>query len=1129
MKKILLILLLCMISVAYAENITEQYKQQILEPQLRQERLQRNLLVPTEILGDNTARVDTEDISLIIDTFKASKEDTITISISASENINSICFDFPISIDLIRITEIKINKPFWVDEDLKQYEEIINNSICYVGLDVQAEDIYFNAEYLGYGEIKYNISTSLGILDPYLIGYLATDLNLGAYFPFDGNISAIFASKPLSLTNLNTRYIAPSYEGYTGNTPTAPLYTIDNSYSTSSSTGAPYCGAQYYTTYNYNVSKLTADTGLVLELTNYQGSHINYTIPSSCFNVYSDRAYFSIYTTNVNCNLGAVSGYGLYCFDGSNQQLVYEYGGPDGYSRDTIYEIKAFMTNQSGYVAYNNTLPQSAYVNYLNLTAGYVFAVNQNSNDISGNAYNGINSNIVYNSSGANFNGINSSINTTFKPNITNSDSYTIHSRFHTNMKSTPQWVVWKEANQLGDSSFGLGIYSLWGGIACFISTNVTNHWVSYTYTNNTDYTIDCIKSNNNTITMYVNGQFYQSYSTPANEIIRTNGNTYFTLGRDWVNGNYLNGSISQVQIFNRSLSSSEILALSQYNNASNILNETNKALNLDGNSIITIQNISLPTGSSPVYSISYWLYNWTSPSADSAILGTGDNGFVIVRDASNSSRVAMYHNGVAYPAIYATLKSSTAWHHYVWTSNGSTFKSYVDGILDTTTTTTSSYSMAGQPYLEIGGSPTYPTSRRNAMIIDEVMVFNKVLTQNEVNALYNGYNLTPIIGVCNSDPRLAYQIMNIIPYDEKSNSIISADLGINLVAFDGNNTLSFSGSALSTTNLSICTNIPSSYINYVWLVNGTATISKTDYITRIYNLLPFYLNNSNTYIFPVYTLSSGNSSTVQYSWKTRQLQLIDGTMEVYKCLLNGSRNLVESLAVVQGYATANIELYYQPYSYEMIIDGVRYSDANSYSRCHIEGNTNLNYFIDVLPSTMDSTIGLWFTNCNINKTVPNEVQMSWSSNPNDDSNITACIIAQRQEIYGYVEIYRNCTNASYGTMVRSIPNNSNTYNVHGEIYQNGDVGLCRQSVTFNKNDNNTHVFGIAALFAIAILVASLALLYAGDGVKQVLAAIGGLIAAWILGITMLSWETVSLLLGFCIFIVIIARYSRRP
>ena len=103
-----------------------------------------------------------------------------------------------------------------------------------------------------------------------------------------------------------------------------------------------------------------------------------------------------------------------------------------------------------------------------------------------------------------------------------------------------------------------------------------------------------------------------------------------------------------------------------------------------------------------------------------------------------------------------------------------------------------------------------------------------------------------------------------------------------------------------------------------------------------------------------------------------------------------------------------------------------------------------------------------------------------------------------------------------------------NTHIVSGELQQSGSTVSCG-SIEINDLSSDGGSFGISGLFAVFLLVVSMALFFAGDGEIQLAGASAGIVAAWILGILNFPWTVVSAIIIFCIIIVLIGRYGRRP
>ncbi|MBR9676849.1 hypothetical protein GOV04_01805, partial [Candidatus Woesearchaeota archaeon] len=87
---------------------------------------------------------------------------------------------------------------------------------------------------------------------------------------------------------------------------------------------------------------------------------------------------------------------------------------------------------------------------------------------------------------------------------------------------------------------------------------------------------------------------------------------------------------------------------------------------------------------------------------------------------------------------VSATGVSTDEWHHVVATKNGSEYKLYLDGVLNNTVTLAPSGTYTRNWFL-LGSAPSGDTPANfYTGLIDEAMVFSRVLTPQEINASYN-------------------------------------------------------------------------------------------------------------------------------------------------------------------------------------------------------------------------------------------------------------------------------------------------------------------------------------------------------------------------------------------------------
>jgi len=307
-------------------------------------------------------------------------------------------------------------------------------------------------------------------------------------------------------------------------------------------------------------------------------------------------------------------------------------------------------------------------------------------------------------------------------------------------------------------------------------------------------------------------------------------------------------------------------------------------------------------------------------------------------------------------------------------------------------------------------------------------------------------------------------------------------------------------------------------------------SLSLDGYVTRFFSFPSDYdtiVSNNPSYYQPLYLISLGNSSTVTYSWYSTTYDLIDGTMRVYRCNENGSKNLVESTPISSGVAYANIELVNTPYAYDVIVDGVVYQQ--SFYECHPEYSTDVTYYVDFSETPLNPVIGLFLIDCTLVQSGSSDVVMSWGANQYGSASIQGCLVFYGEGgISGLNELSRTCENSTSYTLTGTAP--AGTFNARGEITQGGYTGQCQDVITFDTGRANN--FGIMGLFATVLLVLGGALLFVGlSNNKPEIAVIGGgvgLLLAWILGILSIGWIPASAALLFIIMAVVVGRYGRK-
>ena len=786
-------------------------------------------------LNHDTAAIVANNQDIIIQNFEAKSGEAVSLDIKSDEIIDTICFSFPVSTKKVSIQSISGK------EDLKSYERVYDTAICYEGI-VLSDTLSYRPIYNGKDTIKYNISYRDTVIDPYIVGSLSSDYQLGLYIPFNNNSQATFSSKLLSLNSSatrNTTYSSTSYS-YSG-TFTNPTYYYDGNYGTSAYTYQTGCSASTAEIYLY-YNRTANDTGMIIQKrddilsgdTPTGTGYTNLSIPSDCFTY--NTAYVTLKVL-MSSSYYAHASINYYCLDNTGYTLIWTTAGSgssgscSSSSAAYLYETTAYITNQSGYTAYNNTLPQTAFVNTLNLTAGYLFNVKQNSQDITG-SYNGVDTGISYNSSGANFNGTGSRINlsnTLALGDLNQSFSFYVGKyRFYNQTGSSTGHLIGSTASGW-QKGWQIQISPTATSILCTNTSGVGGFYSPYAMSNmigehSLAGIIDTQPTYKN-IKLYVDGVLRVNSNTSLCDDLWDAGISV-TIGMDRYGSNPYNGTIKNVQLFNRSLTATEVLELNNSGTfANNILGESNSALNFTGNQRIYAENFSFPAAP---YTWSFWAKYKNNTGIGDIIRGSSSIIFRIV----DSNSVTYYNYDGSFKTISKTI-NTTDWNHYTFTCSNGSMSLYVNSVLAGNNTATYCANFTDINF--IGGDSTASTGYNGQM--DELMIFSRALNQEEITTLYNGFNSS----------------LNISIYDEQSGSPISSSI-----------TMTITGTNYKLTQSTITSNI---FINSLTPGNYNLLFSSGSYTPRSYNItIPSYSNQQLPVYLAVNTTSTTTFTTLDYN-----------------------------------------------------------------------------------------------------------------------------------------------------------------------------------------------------------------------------------------------------------------------
>jgi len=369
------------------------------------------------------------------------------------------------------------------------------------------------------------------------------------------------------------------------------------------------------------------------------------------------------------------------------------------------------------------------------------------------------------------------------------------------------------------------------------------------------------------------------------------------------------------------------------------------------------------------------------------------------------------------------------------------------------------------------------------------------------------------------------YPLYNLTYRDSDSNALITVDNAFDLTLDYNGQQDTISGGYINQNKNGFCTNVNLSYYAINVSLFGTMTLTKDEYATNFYNVYdtaPLYAG-SPPITQTLYLSLLNETSTITFNWLTTEYQSFDGILKIYQCDGEGNRNLISQTDIIDGEAFANLELLNKLYSYEVVVDGVTYTDEDGFTRCHSESSTERTYYVDLGTVDLTDFVSIYNIECNLTKPSNMTAKMVWGNNPESDSAITGCIFGYRADFNGMTEVYQNCTTTG-NSLIVGIPDNGLDYMITGKIYQNGYSIPCDQMLDYSSSKTAAENFGLSGIFAIILIIASMVLLYSDFGWKQDIGAGIGLLVAWFLGITNFGWLEVSAMIFFLGTVVWIGR-----
>jgi hypothetical protein len=154
----------------------------------------------------------------------------------------------------------------------------------------------------------------------------------------------------------------------------------------------------------------------------------------------------------------------------------------------------------------------------------------------------------------------------------------------------------------------------------------------------------------------------------------------------------------------------------------------------------LTATSSKYPNATGPLTFMSWINYaNWSAGVAASmvGVYRTGTTAIQIGTRASSGTIDIWTSSGtILISAAGLYVPSNDQWIHVAYTYNGTTHTLYINGVLITTSTVTQVAGVLTTMY--INGYPNGLADETSTAMIDDTMLFNRVLGANEINTIYD-------------------------------------------------------------------------------------------------------------------------------------------------------------------------------------------------------------------------------------------------------------------------------------------------------------------------------------------------------------------------------------------------------
>jgi hypothetical protein len=165
------------------------------------------------------------------------------------------------------------------------------------------------------------------------------------------------------------------------------------------------------------------------------------------------------------------------------------------------------------------------------------------------------------------------------------------------------------------------------------------------------------------------------------------------------------------------------------------ISGKANMAYYFDGVDDYMSTNSSTLLAISNEATVGAWIKGTGSFNDIARIKTSGDDGFEIAISSNGTARASAYLGGAWVNATCSVSVNDDYWHYVVAVIKPNTLSLFVDGVFQSSTIGNGNLNMRNESVLTIGRHPTNPMFF--AGVIDDVRIYNRALSETEVQALY--------------------------------------------------------------------------------------------------------------------------------------------------------------------------------------------------------------------------------------------------------------------------------------------------------------------------------------------------------------------------------------------------------